>query len=161
MKLGFKEIIIGGLFLSLVFAIPISFSVSFFLTLQMPGRFQDEESQITLAASNYYNQSYLPTLLNYLKGQWGFSWVYPDRSVLSDSYISLDWHRHHRRNILSVNWSNRFLPQILYRTNFQSVISHRQFGGVPPQIHNYLFLNCIKWYHWMTIVISNGPKINP
>lgn len=70
-------------FLSLVFAIPISFSVSFFLTLQMPGRFQDEESQITLAASNYYNQSYFPTLFNYFKGQWGSSWVYPDRSVLS------------------------------------------------------------------------------
>lgn len=49
----------------------------------MPGHFLDDEAQVVRVVSQYYQQDYWQTLWNYTIGEWGYSWAYPDQSVIS------------------------------------------------------------------------------
>jgi len=69
--------------ISLLIAVPLSFFISYMLTLKLPGRFEDDEAQISPLSHQYYSKSFFETFFDFMQGQWSFSWMYPDRTVFS------------------------------------------------------------------------------
>lgn len=68
--------------MSLFFAIPVSYLVSFFLTHLMPGHFLDDESRIQNQVTDQYSSDFFYSAFKYIQGDWGNSWIYPDQSVI-------------------------------------------------------------------------------